>query len=114
MESAHGVGTAYASFLNRYPKGAFLLRMFIGLTATVLGALPFALRLSDADFGNVLFLASTYIYAIGFACVLILTLVRLAFTKETSVECLIARATLAPGALNVLFFTIEPLTQQGG
>ena len=107
-------GTTYAAFLTRYPAGAFLLRMFVGLTATVLGALPLALRLPDADFDNVLFLSPPVVFGVGFLCVLVLTLVRLAFTKEASVECLIARATLAPGGINVLIFTVERLAQQGG
>lgn len=88
-------------------------RMLIGLAATTLGAAPLGLRLWLADLDDVRFLGSIVVFGITFLCVLVLCLVRFAYTRESTVECLIARASLAPGTLNTFVFGVAPFVAGG-
>lgn len=98
--------TAAASF--------FWVKMLIGVAATTLGATPLALRLLFSNFEDVKFFGSTILFGVGFLCILLLSLVRLAYTRDTNIECLIARASLAPGALNTIVFSVALFTTGEG
>lgn len=93
---------------------SLLTKILIGIAATTLGATPLALRLLHSDFSNVQFLGSTILFGVGFLCVLLLFLVRLVHTEDTNIECLIARASLMPGALNTLAFGAAHFVPGGG
>ena len=87
----------------------FLVKMLIGVAATTLGAAPLALRLWLSDFDDVKFIGSTVLFGVVFLCILLLCLIGLAYTRDTNIECLIARASLAPGALNTIVFSAAPV-----
>ena len=90
--------------------------MLTGIAATTIGALPIALRLFMANLDNVSgaeFIGPMIAYAVLFVAVLAIRLVQLAHARETDVDCMIARASLVPGGLNIIAFTVSPFLDGG-